>query len=233
MMKSFPEACWNSGCGVRDVWLREVWDFELCGFSEVKRLDDQVLELIVELLSTRVRFIFQGFAYSARALDYTMTRVPRSSFADLRSPSLLEKKLAPSQLCLWASATAPATVNFQHVYLGLIVSRAGNPRVCWYWEVAADYKSTPHVGPWVCPFDVRSTLWQIVCWEAKTHLPMSYSRRVQVRTYHQYKYSSYGLWNIIVDRGIALQPLQVVLHSAISDFDHDSKRLLHHHIHHA
>ena len=107
------EFSWNSGCGVRDAWLRKVWDFELCGFSEVKRLDDQVLELIVELLSTRVRFIFQGFAYSARALDYTITRVPRKSFADSRSaPSLLEKKLAPSQLCLWpSSAKAPATVN--------------------------------------------------------------------------------------------------------------------------
>ena len=50
--------------------------------------------------------------FGERALDYTVTRVPRKSFADLRSPSLLEKKLAPSQLCLWASsATAPATVN--------------------------------------------------------------------------------------------------------------------------
>ena len=69
MMKSFPEACWNRGCGVRDVWLRKVWDFELRGFLEVKKLDDQVLELIVELLSTPARFIFQGFAYSARELS--------------------------------------------------------------------------------------------------------------------------------------------------------------------
>ena len=166
MMKSFSEACWNRGCGVRDVWLRKVWDFELCGFFEVKRLDDQVLELIVELLSTRARFIFQGFAYSARALDYTMTRVPRSNFADLRSPSLLEKKLAPSQLYLWASsATAPATVNLPvpakpsstHVWgwlsAGLVIQKYVGT------EKPQQTKSTPHVEPWVCPFEVRSTLW--------------------------------------------------------------------------
>ena len=104
--------------------------------------------------------------FGERALDYTMTRVPRKSFADLQSSSLLEKKLALSQLRLSASsATAPATVN-------LPVPAKPSSTYIWGWlsaglviqeyvgtEKPQQTKSTPHVESWVSLFEVRSTLW--------------------------------------------------------------------------